>query len=296
MWTRLGLVIVICAQAVVASDSGCRPLSDELRSHITQYLSHRIESTSGGTPALISSALVPGTCYYKLVIRVTGTATPLTLYLSPDQRFLTSTLYDLAKDPEEEAAQVAANVRQLLMRDESPSTSGRDARITLVEFGDLQCPYCRRFAEWYRALPAQLLGETILVFKHFPLSVHPWAESAAEYTSCAKRQSAAAFWELANYLMSHQDEITPANIKDKIAQALPRASGSEVQDMTSCATTGAGPGLVARDVAVAKELGVNRTPTLYIDGRRAPPLHSEDELRRLLERELQGTLAQSAAK
>lgn len=286
MCVRWGLLVVLCSAHVFASDGGCAQLSDQLNSHITQYLFRRIVSQAGGTPSILSTALVPGTCYRKLLIQVSGTSNPMTLYLSPDQRFLTSTLYDLARDPEEDAAQIASNVQRLLMRDESPQMSSRDAHITLVEFGDLQCPYCRRFSDWYRALPRELVGGTTLVFKHLPLPMHPWAELAAEYSACASRQSASAFWELASYFLSHQDEITPTNVKDKIALALPQASTSAVQEVASCVAVGAGAAVVARDVAVGKELAVSSTPTLYIDGRRAPLLHSEEDLRQLLEREL----------
>jgi protein-disulfide isomerase len=278
--------VILCSAQLFASDGGCTAFSDQLSFHVTEYLFHRIVSQTGGTPSILSAALVPGTCYRKLLIQVSGTSNPMTLYLSPDQRFLTSTLYDLAKDPEEDAAQIASNVQRLLMRDESPHMSSRDAHVTLVEFGDLQCPYCRRFSDWYRALPPELTSGTVLVFKHLPLPMHSWAELAAEYSACASRQSAGAFWELVNYFLSHQDEITPANVKNKIALALPRASTSAVQEIGSCVAAGAGADVVARDVAVAKELAVSSTPTLYIDGRRAPYPHSEEDLRQLLEREL----------
>jgi protein-disulfide isomerase len=292
MWIRWGLIIIVCSTPAFASDNGCRSLSDQQNSQITQYLAHRIESQSGGVPSILSATLVPDTCYRKLVIQVTGTSNPMTLYLSPDQRFLTSTLYDLARDPDEEAAQVAANVQQLLMRDESPRTSGRDARITLVEFGDLQCPYSRRFADWYRSLPAELLSETDLVFKHLPLPMHSWAQQAAQYAACANRQSATAFWELANYFLAHQEEITPANITAKASEVLSHIPNVNAQDFASCATTNVGSDVVARDTAVAKELAVNRTPTLFIDGRQLPPLHSGEDLRLALERELRDRSAQ----
>lgn len=284
----MGIVLTFCLARGLASDDGCRPLSDELSSRIAQYLVHRTVPQTPGVPSISAASLVPGTCYQKLLIHVPGTSEPMTLYLSPDQRFLTSTLYDLETDPDEEAAQVAASVRHLLMRDESAQTSSRDARITLVEFGDLQCPCCKRFAEWYRALPPEVLSGTTLVFKHLPLPTHSWAVLAAEYSACANQQSAGAFWELANYFLSHQDEITPANINDKTVVALPHASTSEVQEISSCVTAGTGARLVARDVAVAKELGVSSTPTIYVDGRRAPRLRSEEDLRELLERELRG--------
>jgi protein-disulfide isomerase len=65
---------------------------------------------------------------------------------------------------------------------------------------------------------------------------------------------------------------------------------SGLKRMVSCATGEMGSTLVARDIAVAKELAVSRTPTLFVNGRRAPPPHSEEDLRLLLEREPKGTL------
>jgi protein-disulfide isomerase len=217
----------------------------------------------------------------------------MTLYLSPDQRFLTSTLYDLSTDPKEEAARAAADAERLLTRDDSPRLAGRYPHVTLVEFGDLQCPYCRRFADWYRSLPAGLRDQTTLIFKHFPLAQHPWAQLAAQYSACANQQSTLAFWELADYLLSHQDEITAANLKDKANEVASQVPVINSSLLVSCATGEVGPALVERDTTVAKELAVSHTPTLFINGRRAPLLHSEEDLRLMLERELKGRPAQA---
>jgi protein-disulfide isomerase len=155
----------------------------------------------------------------------------------------------------------------------------------------------RHLAVIFLSLPAEPANGTTLVFKHFPLPTHSWAQLAAQYSACASVESAAAFWDLADYFLSHQDEITPANINDKVAAAplLSHTQGATPEDLASCATQGAGPSLVARDVAVAKQLHISRTPTLYIDGRLAPPLHSQQDLQHLLVRELQDQSARSAA-
>src|SRR4029077_2323575 len=128
--------------------------------------------------------------------------------LSPDERFLTSTLYDLAIDPKKEVVRIADNVTKLLMRDKSSQFTSLDNRITLVEFVDFQCPYCKRFADWYSALPEPLRNQTTLVFKNLPLSQHPWARPAASYAVCASQQSPSAFHELTNFFFQKQSEIT----------------------------------------------------------------------------------------
>lgn len=281
-------VLLPLTSSLWAADGGCRAMTAELNSHVTEYLAQRIVSASGGIPSILTSSNVPGTCYQKLVIHVPGTSNPMTLYLSPDRRFLTSTLYDLSTDPKEEMARVSANAESLLMRDDSPRLPGHDPHVTLVEFGDLQCPSCRRFADWYRSLPAELRDQTTLIFKHFPLAQHSWAQLAAQYSACANQQSPAAFWELANYLLNHQDEITAANVKDKVNKAASEVPNINPGLLASCATGELGPTLVERDATVARELAVSHTPTLFINGRQAPSLHSEEDLRLLIERELKG--------
>lgn len=280
MWILRGVLAMLClVTPLAASDDSCRPLSAELNARVTEYLAHRIVSQSGGVPSIQSASLVPGTCYYELLIKVTGTVNPITVYLTPDQRFLTTTLDDLTSDPDQV-------VEQLLMRDDSPRLSGHNVRVTLVEFADLQCPYCKRFADWYNELPADILDGTTLVFKQLPLAMHSWSETAAGYAACANQQSTEGFWRLVTYLYSHQNEITPENIGDRVSRILANPPSVDAQKLISCVTGELGKTLVSRDVAVARELGVHETPTLFIDGRRIAPLRSEGDLRLLLQQAL----------
>jgi protein-disulfide isomerase len=244
-------------------------------------------SGANGALSITSIEEVPNTCYHKITLAIPNTATRAMFYLSPDERFLTPTLYDLSADPKAEVARIASNVEKLLMRDDSPRDSAVHERITLVEFGDLQCPYCKLFSEWFAALPDNLRSQTTLVFKHMPLPQHVWARAAAVYTACAWLQNPASFWRLENFFMAKQSEITPANLKEKILSELSGVPSLDQQALQSCATTGKGAAIVERDIEVAKELAIRSTPTLFVGGRRAITPHSPEELRQLLEVELQ---------
>lgn len=294
---RNWLIPVILAIAVSANAADCPPLTKDASPRIISYLSQRLVSGTNGSLSITSVEEVPTTCYHKISLAIPNTTTPAVFYLSPDERFLTPTLYDLSADPKAEVARIASNVEKLLMRDASPRYSAVHERMVLVEFGDLQCPYCKLFSEWFAALPDNLRSQTTLVFKHLPLPQHLWARPAAEYTACAWLQNSAAFWRLDNFLMAKQSEITPANLKEKILSALSGGPSLDQEELQSCAIKGEGAAIVDRDIKIANELAVRSTPTLFVGGRRAITPHSPEELRRLLEAELQdGKSTETAAK
>lgn len=284
---RNWLLLLILAISASANAADCPALSKDASRRIIAYLSQRLVSGANGALSITSIEEVPNTCYHKITLAIPNTATRAMFYLSPDERFLTPTLYDLSTDPKAEVGRIASNVEKLLMRDDSPQDSAVHERITLVEFGDLQCPYCKLFSEWFAALPDNLRSQTTLVFKHMPLPQHVWARAAAVYTACAWLQNSASFWRLENFFMAKQSEITPANLKEKILSELSGVPSLDQQALQSCATTGKGAAIVERDIEVAKELAIRSTPTLFVGGRRAITPHSPEELRQLLEVELQ---------
>lgn len=217
---------------------------------------------------------------------VPGANNDVTMYLSPDERFLTSTLYDMSADPEKEVARIATNVTALLMRDESPRLPGTSTRITLVEFVDFQCPYCKQLAEWYAHLPESLQGQTTVIFKNLPLPQHPWARSAASYATCASQQSLPGFRQVMEFFFHQQSDLTPDGLKEKLFTALRPSSSLDLQKLDECASSAEISSVIERDTEVARQLNVNSTPTLFINGRRVVHVTSAADLKRLLENEL----------
>jgi protein-disulfide isomerase len=136
-----------------------------------------------------------------------------------------------------------------------------DAPITLVEYGDLECPYCGRAEPMVRELLADF-GDLRYVWRHLPLpGVHPHAQLAAEATEVAAMQG--AFWPMRDLLFEHQDALTARDLM-RYATEL----GLDVERFSDGLRRHAGAGHVASDVDGADLSGVTGTPTFFINGRR----------------------------
>lgn len=136
-----------------------------------------------------------------------------------------------------------------------------DAPVTVVEYGDLECPYCGQAESAVRELLAEQ-GDIRYVWRHLPLTdVHPRAELAAEASEAAALQG--AFWEMHDRLLDHQDELRPAEL---VAHAT--ALGLDVERFRADMRARTGRERVAADVESADRSGVSGTPTFFVNGRR----------------------------
>jgi Na+/H+ antiporter NhaA len=134
------------------------------------------------------------------------------------------------------------------------------ATVTLLEYGDLECPYCGRAEPVVR----ELLKDTDLryVWRHLPLpDVHPHAELAAEASEAAAAQG--RFWEMHDRLLDHQDRLEPQHLMEHA-----RALGLDVARFKDDLVEHRHAARVARDVASADVSGAAGTPTFFINGRR----------------------------
>jgi Na+/H+ antiporter NhaA len=147
-----------------------------------------------------------------------------------------------------------------------------DAPVTLVEYGDFECPYCGMAEGTIRELLAQHGDDVQYVFRHLPLSdVHPSAQLAAEASEAAAAQG--KFWEMYDMLLAHQGELTPRDLTN-YATAL----GLDVDRFKDELRTRVYAQRVSEDVASADESGVSGTPTFFINGRRHYGVYDLDTL------------------
>ena len=136
-----------------------------------------------------------------------------------------------------------------------------DAPVTLVEYGDFECPYCGRAEPAVRDL-LQEFGDVGYVWRNLPLSdVHAHAQLAAEAAEAAAVQG--RFWEMHDVLLAHQDALDPDDLVGYAQQI-----GLDVEQFASDLRTHAGAGRVADDVDSADLSGVSGTPTFFVNGRR----------------------------
>ena len=147
-----------------------------------------------------------------------------------------------------------------------------DAPVTLVEYGDFECPYCGMAEGTIRELLAQHGDDVRYVFRHLPLTdVHPSAQLAAEASEAAAAQG--KFWEMYDKLLAHQGELTPRDLA-RYATEL----GLDVDRFRNELRTRQYASRVSEDVASADESGVSGTPTFFINGRRHYGVYDLDTL------------------
>lgn len=159
-----------------------------------------------------------------------------------------------------------------------------DARVTLVEYGDFECPYCGRAESVTRELLRSFGDDLAFVFRHLPLvDVHEHAELAAEAAEAAGAQG--KFWEMHDLLLVNQDDLELDDLigyADELGLDLDRFSEDVASRRHSLR--------VARDVESADESGVAGTPTFFINGRRHHGPYDLDSLTEALRVEEQAVV------
>jgi len=136
-----------------------------------------------------------------------------------------------------------------------------DAPVTLVEYGDLECPYCGQAEPVVRELLADF-GDLRYVWRHLPLNdVHPMAQQAAEASEAAAKQG--AFWEFHDLVLGRQDAL---RLPDLVGYA--GELGLDVDRFEEAVRKHCGRGRIAEDVDGADLSGVSGTPTFFVNGRR----------------------------
>jgi protein-disulfide isomerase len=146
-----------------------------------------------------------------------------------------------------------------------PSRGPKNAAVTIVEFGDLQCPACKAAQPAIEGLIASE-PDARFVFQNFPLEMHNWAAKGAAYADCVGQASNDAFWKFIAKTYETQSDITAENADEKLT-ALADSAGVKGADIAVCATTPVTKAHVDASIALGKSVNVTGTPTLFINGR-----------------------------
>ena len=142
-----------------------------------------------------------------------------------------------------------------------------DAPITLVEYGDYQCPYCRQAHPVVRALQERFGKKLRFVFRNFPLTeMHPEARHAAEAAESVNASAGAdAFWRMNHELYVHQRDSEWA-LDDAHLGEYAKSAGASAEQVLADLASGAFEELVHKDFLSGVHSGVNGTPTFFING------------------------------
>lgn len=165
-----------------------------------------------------------------------------------------------------------------------PSLGPADAPITIVEFSDFQCPYCRRFhEETYRALLDAYPGQIRFVYRNLPLtSIHPDAMPSAVASLCANDQG--AYWDYHDKLFS--SEILTRDTFVQYAADL----NLDVEEFTACLDSGKHDKFIQDDMNFAINLGVQSTPTFFINGLAVVGAQPLSAFTQIIDQELAGEI------
>ena len=166
-----------------------------------------------------------------------------------------------APAPGQPATPLAEELAPRLLSDTSPSQGPSDAKVTVVEFGDFQCPSCGQFYPVLKEAKSVLADQSVrFVFRQFPLTqIHEFAQEAAEASLAAHAQG--KFWEMHDIMFENQTSLTRADLESYAEQI-----GLNMDEFRTALDEGTYRAAVQKDVADGRALGVSGTPTTYING------------------------------
>lgn len=143
----------------------------------------------------------------------------------------------------------------------APVTGGKDAKVTIVEFSDFQCPFCAKGADILNQLKKKYGNKIKVVFKNFPLPFHNHAEDAAVAGLCANEQGSNYFWKMHDQMFANQDALDNDGLK-KTAKKI----GLKMDQFEKCLSEKKYLSQVKSDMEEGRKIKVKSTPTFFING------------------------------
>lgn len=278
---------------LVVAASGCKAQSAAPPAGLSPEVLHRIQSeirSRYSVPPRVDIGVsspepsdVPG--YDKLVVTFTHEAKKTTF------DFLVS------KDRQTLARLEKIDISQDLMA--KIDTKGRpvrgnpQAKVTIVNFDDFQCPFCARMhSTLFPGLLKEYGSKVRFIYKDFPLlEIHPWAMRAAVDANCLAAQNNDAYWDFADYVHSNSKAVAGGNPGeaflnlDKEALQEGDKHHLDAEKLKACVQK-ADDGAVRASMAEGDKLGVDSTPTLFINGEKVSGAMPEEEMRSIIDRAL----------
>jgi protein-disulfide isomerase len=186
-----------------------------------------------------------------------------------------SSIAELRNKSRVEVLLAAPTLPPVNIASDGPSRGPSDAPVTIIEFSDFQCPYCKQATRTIEEV-IRAYGERVrVVFKHLPLPMHAEAFKAAQAAVCADRQG--KFWEYHDRLFNSTD-LTAGSLKKQAADL--GLNGDEFQ---SCLETESSRAVVVRDLQQARQADIQGTPTFVINGRVLRGAKGIDDFRKAID-------------
>lgn len=204
---------------------------------------------------------LPGLLAVNVEVTSEGGSDSVQFYVSRDGKFfMRGEVFDMTKDP-------FADTRAQITLAGAPFRGPANARVTVVEYADFQCPTCRGFYSIIKAVQPQF-PQVKFVFKDFPLEqIHPWAMTAATAGRCAYQQKPAAFWVLHDRIYDNQDIMSASTVWQTMLDYA-GAAGLDVDAFRACMVAPETKAAIQKSVDEGTNLRIANTPTVFVNGRR----------------------------
>ncbi|HYL11016.1 MAG TPA: thioredoxin domain-containing protein [Candidatus Acidoferrales bacterium] len=172
-----------------------------------------------------------------------------------------------------------------------PVRGNEQAKVVIVNYQDFECPFCFRLhSALFPDLMKEYSSKVKIIYKDYPLvEIHPWALHAAVDANCLASQSPDAFWDFADYVFANQKQVGGqgpaeafANL-DKAALEQTIKHKLDVQKIVAC-TQKQDESAIRESMAEGDKLGVDSTPTMFINGERISGAVPAEKLRSILDR------------
>lgn len=145
---------------------------------------------------------------------------------------------------------------------DAPFKGPADAKVTIVEYSDFQCPFCSKAAATVAEVEKKYGSKVKIVFKNYPLPFHSQAKMAANAALCANEQDPKLFWKMHDAMFADQTKLD----KDSLL-ASAKKLGLKEADFKSCLETDKHKAAIENDMADGQKLGIKSTPTFFINGK-----------------------------
>lgn len=271
----------VAAMTLVAF--GSQAADDPMASRIADYYRRKsnLPPEVNITVKDIKDSKIKGAKSATLELNRGGQSQKVDIVMSPDGQYVVfGSVEDVTADP------FAEIVKKINLKGE-PMKGGKNAKVTIVEYSDFQCPYCARAHDTIENQVLKEYGDKVrLVHKNFPLAFHKWAEPAAVAAECVFDQNPEAYWKIYNYMYKNQSSVTPENVKEKSLEALgdtkiDRAKFDDCYDNKKTLDR------VKADMAEGQQVGVSGTPAFLINGRKISGAQPFQNFKAVIDDELQ---------
>ncbi len=200
---------------------------------------------------------------------ISGGRQQIPLFVSEDGKYMVLGTPGLGTDIMDSTVDPNKEIMEKISFDNVPTKGAKDAQVTVVEYSDFQCPFCKRGKDMLPDILKEYDGKVKISFKQLPLQIHNWAMKASIASLCAYEQGNDKFWAFHDEIFDNQNKIKLDNA-DETFTAYAKKIGLNTKEFDKCIASPETAAKVQEEVKEAQSIGVSSTPTFVIEGMIVP--------------------------